>query len=54
MLAKSVARFTDPPPIPTAPELPLPGDGPLPEDEFLVDGAIEVTDVRAPPARSTS
>eukprot|EP00892_Ulva_mutabilis_P002530 jgi/Ulvmu1/12278/UM087_0012.1 len=44
MLAKSVARFTDPAGIAIPPELPLPGDGPLPEDEFTVDGAIQPTD----------
>lgn len=47
-LSDYVLQEDNPPPVPTAAELPLPGFGPLPEEEFLQDGVFDISEVRRP------
>jgi hypothetical protein len=46
-LADHVERVDNPTPVPSARELPLPGFGPLPEDEYLYENVFDMTEVRS-------
>lgn len=45
MLSEHVLMQENPPPTPVASELPLPGFGPLHEEEFLLDGVFGISEV---------
>lgn len=50
-LADHVESADNPPPVPSAAELPLPGFGPLPEEEYMYENVFDMTEVRARAAR---
>ena len=46
LLSDYILQEEKPPAVHAAAELPLPGFGPLPEEEFLRDGVFDISDVR--------